>query len=379
MAGRALSMDIEKYTHNFHPYPAKFPPQAIRDLILDNTKQGDTVIDPFCGSGTTLVECRLLGLNGIGIELNPVGVLLSRAKSTCYTIEDIRYLSQILGDLEGALFNLDDWLNDAIHDQPIPNYPNMSNWFGDEQTRELTALKQKIILPHQKDSNLGLLLRMAFSKIIVPISNQESETRYAAIVKNFKKGDVLRLYLKTIKEYSKHLLDRIGTLDESVTIEVIEGDSRIALKTLSSDSVDFMVTSPPYINSFDYYLYHKQRIFWLDGNPLSIRRIEIGGHHRIDTLSYEKALSEYSESMTIVLEECFRILKPNKKAAILIGDGIVKGKSIKVDDLIRQIATSAGFEIEKTDSIPLRDVSKRFIKDKRLSSKMHHVILLRKP
>jgi site-specific DNA-methyltransferase (cytosine-N4-specific) len=82
-------MNNNNYTHSFHPYPAKFPPTVVNDLLSEYTELGDIVIDPFCGSGTTLVECRILGRNAIGIELNPVGALISKSKSLYYSKKDI--------------------------------------------------------------------------------------------------------------------------------------------------------------------------------------------------------------------------------------------------------------------------------------------------
>ena len=69
-------------THNFHPFPAKFIPQIPRIMITEFTKPKDMVFDPFCGSGTTLVEAKLLGRNSIGTDLHPIGYFASKVKTT---------------------------------------------------------------------------------------------------------------------------------------------------------------------------------------------------------------------------------------------------------------------------------------------------------
>ncbi|MGC8783271.1 MAG: DNA methyltransferase [Armatimonadota bacterium] len=74
--------DTKTHTHGFHPYPAMMIPQVARRLIRMYGRTGYTLLDPFCGSGTSLVEARLSGINAYGIDLNPLAVLLARVKST---------------------------------------------------------------------------------------------------------------------------------------------------------------------------------------------------------------------------------------------------------------------------------------------------------
>ena len=365
-----------EYTHNFHPYPAKFPYHAIRDLILNNTKEGDTILDPFCGSGTTLVECRLIGRNGIGIELNPVGCLISRAKSAYYTPRHISEIDHVYNELVPQTFNVAKWVSE-YKGEALTNHPNKEYWFMPHVIREMYAIHQHIQNADMDDATKNLML-MAFSKIIVPVSNQDSETRYKAIKKTIAVGDALRLFLQTIADYKDKLVNSEGLANPNINVSVIEGDTHEEINKIKKCSIQYIITSPPYINSFDYYLYHKHRIFWLNKDPKIIRSREIGGHHSVDNQTYEEALKKYSDSMRLLLEECHKILKPSGTFTILIGDGIVRNKKIDVGKLMKNLAMDCGYTEVDINSTGLRNVSSMFIKGKNIDRKNHHVITLRK-
>jgi site-specific DNA-methyltransferase (cytosine-N4-specific) len=372
-------MDTENtYTHSFHPYAAKFPPYAVRSLIQKYTNVSDNVLDPFCGSGTTLVECRMLCRNATGIELNPIGKLISETKSARYTKEDIDLALNAIFQLKEHCLTVNQWITSFPLDEILPNHPNKDFWFKPHVLRELRAIKS-IIDQYAYDTKVHNLLMTGFSRIIVPVSNQESETRYKAIDKNLPLGYTLRFYIKVIEGYVELL--KKYEFDNStckIRIEVIEGDAREKISCFEPDTFDFVITSPPYINSYDYYLYHKHRIYWLEKDPRTVRRLELGGHHTVDRQTYEKATNDYRDSMLKVFKGTNRALKLGKYFALLIGDGIVKGKTVKANELVEESAKLSGFEQISTISIPLREVSRSFIKGTKGHQKLHHVIVLHK-
>lgn len=369
------------YTHNFFPYPAKFPPEPIKEHILKYTEENDTILDPFCGSGTVLVEAMLHNRNAIGIDLNPVSALISKAKSRLYKNEDLLTLKNILVELENILQVRDMWVFNSVNDSDIPNYKNRELWFKENMLYEMAAIRKIYLSESKYNDRVSNLLWMAFLKIVVEVSNQEADNRYASIVKvQLVDGFALTKFIKTLKDYYKTLLNSSFTNNGHIesSINVFEGDSNIEILNIEDESLDFAITSPPYINTFDYYLYHKHRIFWMGKDPQYVRKNEIGNHHRIDTMSFEKAYNEYYDSMSKIIGNVGKKLKKGKYFVMLIGDGIVKGQLVKADKLISEICLDTGFTVEDVITTSLRDVSKGFIKGRNLDIKQHYTIIMKR-
>lgn len=364
---------------DLHPYPAKFPGWAIRPLIERYSKPGELVLDPFCGSGTTLVESRRLSRNAVGIELNPVGVLVSRTRSQHYSKADFEEFRTVVSRLEAEKGHLIEWISHNRADDKIPQYHNREHWFSSQVQVELAAIRHGIIDGQLSNQRVAGLLTTALSRIIVPVSYQDGETRYARVEKSVPPGATVGRYLRTLRDYIGFLENERWVYATGSTAQVIEGDALQSLHRLSDGSVDFAVTSPPYLNSFDYYLYHKQRIYWLGGNPQEVRAREIGLHHRVDTQTFEVATEEYRHYMLGIFSEIARLLKPRRRFVVLIGDARVKGRFIDMKAESAHLGTASGFELEHSDSVPLSDVSRRFLKTERLAGKQHHVLVFRTP
>lgn len=131
------SADTKTHTHCYHIYPAMMIPQVARRLIRTYGRGARLLLDPFCGSGTSLVEVRLAGVNAVGIDINPFAVLLARTKTTDY---DLLGVYQCAQDLRRFV---DELLKQGI-EVPAPRFYNIDYWFKSEVQRDLALLKYAI-------------------------------------------------------------------------------------------------------------------------------------------------------------------------------------------------------------------------------------------
>jgi site-specific DNA-methyltransferase (cytosine-N4-specific) len=361
---RNLQKSTTYYTHGFHPYPAKYTPQLVNKYLSSYCRQGNTILDPFCGSGTTVVEGAINGINSVGIDLNPIAYIVSKAKSNRYEENDICLIDNIISQIRK--------INNVPTNIKIPDFPNRSHWFQDNVCLELADLKIKINFV--ENQNVKDLLLCAFSKIIVRVSNQDSEVRYTAKNKNIPNGTVYGLFVETLLNYIDVL--KSNEFQILAKTEIFNGDTTIELKRFSDNHFDFVITSPPYINTFDYYLYHKLRMFWLDYDHRPIRQKEIGNHHRIDTKDFDTAKKEYVDSMSNIMNELSRVSKPKSNFVMVIGDGIVDGITIDMSQVIAEICQESNYKIQSVESVNLSDTTRSFNKKFSNAPKKEHNIIL---
>ena len=151
--------DTTYLTHNYHPFPAKFIPHIPQILVEQFSKPGDRVFDPFCGSGTTLVEATLLGRSSIGTDINPISVLASKVKTTQLSPEEI-------GLIEKCISTLQESDPKADYSRHIPEFHGRDHWFMSHVQNELAMLRSTITNLTEPESSNRLFLDLAFSSIV---------------------------------------------------------------------------------------------------------------------------------------------------------------------------------------------------------------------
>ncbi len=291
------------FTHTFHPYPARFIPQIPATFIKLFTKEGETVLDPMCGCGTTLVEALGHNRNAIGNDLNPLAVLISKVKTTLITEEEFRYFNEKLSSASGI-----------------------------EGIRKiLWELKEE---GKQKLYDFG---RVALS----------------ASIWSGKDRDVESAFRRKVFSMQREMLAMAKVIKSVPQIRVICGDARKL--GVQSGSVDLIITSPPYVNALDYHRMHKDSMLWLDMDFSLFRKNEIGKHSRFSGNRF-RLLSCYLGDMLRCMIEMNRVLKKDKFCVIVVGNSSVQHELIESHKFFARMGAKIGFRPVKT---LFREIDKR--------------------
>lgn len=327
-------------THDLHPYPAKYIPQIPGHLISRLSLRGELVCDPFGGSGTTALEAVRLGRRAISVDANPVGTLIGKVK-TC------KLDRKVATDLHAIRCALATRIDDLPRDPNvlcgeyktfIPDISNAEKWFPLTSRGELALVKARIkALESETAKNIA---ELALSRIILKVSFQDSETRYSSKPRDIPVGETLKRFLLALDEIVRNVTRTQPALRYGIC-DFITADIR-NLTSLKEESVDLVVTSPPYGNSMDYHLYHRFRLLWLGFDPRNLAKMEIGSHlrHQKEATGFEGYLADMSES----LRSIFRVLKPGRYAVLVVGDAIYKEVLYKGAESIGDLAEKIGFE-----------------------------------
>jgi tRNA G10 N-methylase Trm11 len=365
--------DTGYLNHDLHPYPAKFIPQIPANLIQALSIRGEVVWDPFGGSGTAALEALLLGRRAVSTDLSPLATLVALAKTTALApeqIEELWSLHKRIRELAESP-HLTSLLNRA-RNKPFPTIPNAAKWFSEHAIRELAYLRDAITILSTEEARQ--FARVAFSAIIVSVSNQDSETRYSARNKDIQAGVTLAAFCRSLGAAlnAHEPLERLlGYRRASVTT----ADARKAA-VLAPNSADLIVTSPPYANANDYHLYHRFRLFWLGFDPRLVGDSEIGSHLRHQR--EDRGFDLYANEMKQVFQNLLPVLRPGRYAVFVLGDSVFDGKHIDTASQLSRIAVQTGFESLGTISRPLHETRRSFIPAAR-RVRSEQLLLLRRP
>jgi len=337
-------------THGFHPYPAKFIPQIPNLLIQELSSVGDRVCDIFCGSGTTLVEALILKRHAVGVDANPLAVLVSQAKTTRLQEGDKELLrilatrSRELGDSLTVLSDESEPLLFSPHPfqslAPRPSPEEIGQWFDPFITEELAELLSWCRdLPTLTSRTAALA---SFSAIIVAVSRQDSDTRYVGRDKGFKPGDAFRKFANTLERNINALVELTDLAELRFNCEVLLGN---VLDAPDIGKVDLVVCSPPYPNAYSYHLYHRTRMAWLRmDQERRFKEVEIGSHRKYSRRGKNRVtVQTFRSEMERVFAWLRNHLRKGGFACFVIGDSVLDGELVDNAELLAQAASGVNF------------------------------------
>jgi site-specific DNA-methyltransferase (cytosine-N4-specific) len=378
-----LSLDEIKQknylTHGIHPYPAKFIPQIPACILERYSTTGQVILDPFCGSGTSLLEAMIRNRRAFGIDLNPIATMVSRAKTCILSSLERNEIAKLLDFLDFVLKERMDnvsFFETEVDRDEIPAFLNRDHWFQEHVQLELAWIK-RLIKKHSVSSALEDLLNVCFSAIIVKVSNQESDTRWKAIKKRIGNGDVIIAFRKAMINNSRNL-ESLREIIQSCYQKpsVFTGPVLEVLSLIPPESIDLVVSSPPYLNSYDYYLYHKLRMFWLGYDHKFVQKMEIGSRNK--HCDNNEDITSFTTAMTEVLQGLASRLKKNGLLALVVGDSIFRGNLYDMGRIYKQIASRTGYKLMEEASYSQRKYSKAFTPNMKSGNKETHILIFSK-
>lgn len=308
-----------------HPYPAKFIGEIPRALIEAlPLPAGTGVLDPFSGSGTTLVEAQRAGLPSVGIDLNPIACLIATVKTSSLANGFLEAVEEIVIAAK------------EVKSLTRPDIPNIDHWFKPEIQLAVGALATTMATSAYKPWINQL--RLALSSILVRVSNQDSDTRYAAVPKDVTYSDVFEAFKTAAAKLVRALSQRPWNLADT---RIIEANTLEVRPSEIGMPIGLVATSPPYPNAYEYWLYHKYRMWWLGFDPIAVKEKEIGArahffkknHHTAD-LFIDQMRGTFSLIDSVLVKDGF--------VCFVVGRSKIHGKIINNGDIIEQVAMEVG-------------------------------------
>jgi hypothetical protein len=299
------------------------------------------VVDPFCGSGTVLIEGRVLGLQTTGIDLNPLAVRLSKLKSEPMPGPMLDALADTASDVR-ALSEERVQARDPIR----ANLPREElAWYDTHVLKEMAGLLAEI--ENVEQPRIREALTLVFSSLVVKFSRQRSDTAQEQVERKLRKGLVSEFFERKAYE----LCERLSAFEAECRgpkVRVVEGDAREVGKMVPGKA-DLVLTSPPYGGTYDYVAHHARRFAWLGLEPRRFAEDEIGARRR----SNDPA--RFEEELFDVLCAMASALRPGGMLVMLMGDARHGHRDVRADELVASMAEEAGLEPLAVASQPRRD------------------------
>ncbi|WP_080675420.1 DNA methyltransferase [Clostridium perfringens] len=366
--------NINDYTHSYFKYPCKFIPEIPRWAIKKYANKDTIIFDPFSGSGTTLTESIINGYDAYGTEIDDVAKLLIKVKTTKLTTQEMNDINHIVNDM---LNNINSENKNIV----IPEINNINHWFSSENINQLGQMRYYI--DEIENKNIKDFLKICLASIIRKCSYADDSSPKPYVSTKVKKVpcEPKKEFRSIFSKYIVGMERLIGLKTNNIT-KVVEGN---ALSVNINKNVDLIITSPPYINAFDYARTMRLENLWLgyltESEITKKKKLYVGTENikkveeieNLEILKESDLLREYYykildidekralivkrffQDMKTNLEEMYRILNTNGHYCIVIGNSTIRKVKIESWKVLRDIALNIGFKVDKEFSYVIKN------------------------
>ncbi len=376
--------------HRWVPWIAGFSSDFVRDVLKRYVNGKATVLDPFTGVGTTLVEATLSGYNAYGFEINPYAALVSRVKVNSYRI-DVAVLNTHITQFR-KYFNEKITSDYSPKSHPPQGFKTRSAFYSPKVLNKVLVFHDYVA--SIDDLNVRDLFRLAFASTMVTYSNYSYEPslgRRVSAGKNeildFPVGEAISRKLAEFAEDIRWF--QTYKPKRETTVEIVEASFFEYQKYLIPETIDLIITSPPYLNNYHYNRNTRPHLYWLGfvEEPGDFGNLEMANfgkywqtvreQERVD-LEFTLPDSDLVQKLEMLraqkpekgvyggngwanyaasyFNDCYKFsagikyaLKPGGTALVVIGNSILQGISMPTDKYLGEIAQSVGLELVRID------------------------------
>ncbi len=353
-------------THCYHDYPARMIPQVAGQLLDLFGRGARLLFDPYCGTGTSLVEALLRGVHAVGTDLNPLARLIAQAKTST-------------PDVARVDATIKEFARFAHHSSPLASLPTIQGisrlefWFKPAAVEKLARLK--LFIDEIPDTSVRLFFQVAFSETVRESSNTRNAEfklyRYEAEKLRTFNPDVYGIMSAKLKRNRAGLgefVERRAKFEQAPSARVCDFNTvlNIPPEEVAPASVDIVVTSPPYGDSHTtvaYGQYSRLSAAWLGLSEADkIDRQLMGGqtarespkfpcaelnralaHIRAQEEKRAREVAAFYSDLGASIANVAQAVKPGGHACYVVGNRKVKGVVLPTDLAIRDLFASHGF------------------------------------
>ena len=351
----------QRQGHSMHyivPYQACFAPQIPKFFIEKYSKEGDVVLDPFCGRCTTVFEANQLGRIGFGVDVSPLGLEIAKAKKkNVKLIEVINRLKEI--DFSKERKEGYEEFKDIYHPK---TYSQLLNIRDQLRNTKVDNLIKSIILGRLHGHSDSFFSVWTFNVISLSKDRIKNQAERRGIKPEFR--DIVPRIIKKTKEVMS------DSIIEQSKSRLWRADSR-NIPFINANSIDLIITSPPFLNVVNY----------IDDNWLRFWFLGFDRHKLRKKLVQTDNLNEYINFIKASMEEMNRVIKKDKYCIIEVGDIRHQSKKLYMDHIIVPLAEQTGFEVEKVmiNYMTAPKISKAFKpRTKNAGTKTNRCVIMKK-